>query len=262
MVKHVISLICLSVLSVGFQARADNEPPRPTLTLTPAVVSATLQPGQAWTQSLRMSNFTGGKFRFDVEVQDVVVRNGVRTYAPAGELESSIAATAVVTPRSLEILPQEQGSVTVTLTVPRETRLRAVVIYFRGRLEKPEDDGTVGLGASLGALITFQLSNEFALKAGPFSTTPQTEAANQVISHQLTNEGPEVIVPRGATVILDASGRSVAKATFPTQRFLPGESLTVSATSPIQLKTGHYRAVSSFEFNSRVFTADGEFSVP
>jgi hypothetical protein len=261
MVKRVFSLVCLSVLSVGFAARADNEPPRPTLTLTPAVVATTLQPGQAWTQSLRMSNFTGGKFRFDVEVQDVVVKNGVRTYAPAGELESSIAATAVVTPRSLEILPQEQGNVTVTLTVPRDTRLRAVVIYFRGKLEKPED-GTVGLGASLGALITFQLSNEFALKAEAFSTTPQTEAANQVISHQLTNAGPEVIVPKGATVILDESGRSVAKATFPTQRFLPGESLRVSATSPIQLKTGHYRAVSSFEFNSRVFTADGEFSVP
>lgn len=238
-----------------------SEPTRPTLTLTPAVVFAKVKGGQGWTQTLRMSNLTGATFDFDVEVQDVVVKDGKRTFVAAGETPSSIAASAVVTPKSLVVPPQQQGIVTVTLTIPQGTALRAVVIYFRGKLDATAG-GTVGLGASLGALVTFGLSDDYSLKALSFSAAPQTETTNQVISQELLNSGAEVLVPTGATAILDDSGHSVAKATYPAHRLLPGEHLTFSATCPLQLKPGHYRAVSSFEFEGRVITASGEFSVP
>jgi hypothetical protein len=259
-VKRIL-LFLLAMFVVRSQPLADT-PARPTLTLTPAVVLAKLKPGQGWTQTLHMSNMTGGTFHFDIEVQDVVVKDGKRTYTPAGEVESSVAASAVVSPRSLVVGPQEQGSVTVTLTIPPHSPLRAVVVYFRGRLNTPAEDGTVGLGASLGALVTFDLSGDYSFKAVGFKANPQTETTNQVVSHELLNSGPEVVVPKGATAILDDSGHSVAKATFTPRRLLPGESLTFSATCPVQLKAGHYRVISSFEFNSRVVTAAGEFSVP
>jgi hypothetical protein len=38
--------------------------------------------------------------------------------------------------------------------------------------------------------------------------------------------------------------------------------LAFAATCPLQLKPGHYRTVSSFEFGGKVVTASGEFSVP
>ena len=259
--KHIVLLFGMAVACAHSQPVPDTQS-RPTLTLSPSVVMAKLKPGEGWTHSLRMSNMTEGTFRFDVEVEDVVVKDGKRVYVPAGEAESSIAASAVVTPRSVTIPPQQQGSVAVTLTIPQQTALRAVVIYFRGRMDTPKENGTVGLGASLGALITFDLSDDYRLKAVSFNASPQTDTTNQIVTHELVNSGAEAVVPKGATVILDESGHSVAKATFPAYRLLPGESQAFSATCPLQLKSGHYRVVSSFEFENHVVTAGGEFSVP
>ena len=259
--RHITLVLGLVLISAKCPLVADTQPGS-TLTLTPAVVLAKLKPGQGLTQSLHMSNTTSGIFRFDVEVMDVVVKDGQRVYVPAGETEGGIAASAVITPASVVIGPQDQGSVTVTLTVPQRTELRAVVVYFRGKLDTPADSGTVGLGASLGALITFELSGDYSFKAVNFSASPQTATTNQVVSHELVNSGSEVVVPKGATVILDDSGRNVAKSTFSAHRLLPGESVTFSATCPQQLKSGHYRVVSSFEYDSRIVTAGGEFSVP
>jgi hypothetical protein len=261
--RHIILVFALAAACARAQVPAPaNGEARPTLTLTPAVASAKLKPGQGWTQVLHLRNGTAGVFRFEVQVQDVVVKDGKRTYVPGGETESSIAASAVITPRSLSIGPGEEGSASVTLTIPLQTALRAVVIYFRGKLDTPSEDGMVGLGASLGALVTFDLSGDYNFKVADFSTSPQTETANQVLSHEVLNSGLDVVLPKGGTVILDESGRSVGKATFPAHRILPGESVTFSATCPSQLKSGHYRVVSSFEFNSRIVTGSGEFSVP
>jgi hypothetical protein len=98
------------MLAVAAQAADDTPPPpqqpRPTLTLAPAVVMAKIKPGQGWTQTLRMSNGTGVPFRFEIEVKDVVVKNGQRTYVPAGETEGGIAAGSVASPRSGWRLPE------------------------------------------------------------------------------------------------------------------------------------------------------------
>jgi len=257
-VKSVLTLFAIA--SAAFAAD-DAQPPRPTLTLTPAVVMAKVKPGQGWTQTLRMSNMTGGTFHFDIEVQDVLIVDGKRTYVPAGETAESIAATAVATPRSIVIPPMEQGAVNVTLTIPQKTGLRAVVVYFKGKLEMPNDPGSVGLGASLGGLMTFELTDEHKFQAAGFEVNPQTETTNQVITHELLNSGLEAVVPKGSTAIIDDAGRRIAKATFDSHRLLPGERVKFSATCPLQLKPGHYRAVSSFEYAGQVITADGEFVV-
>lgn len=253
-------LVSLSVIAAADDSRPAQQQ-RPSLTLAPAVVMARVKPGQGWTQTLRMSNGTAVPFRFEVEVQDVVVKNGVRTYVPAGETEGGIAVSAVSTPRSIVVPPQTEGSATVTLTLPQGTRQRAVVIYFRGKTDAPEP-GSVGLGASLGALITFGLSDDYNVEASGFATTAQSDSANQVISHQLRNTGAEVVVPKGAAAILDDAGHRIAKATYDSRRLLPGEVLTFTAVCPAQLKPGHYRVVSSFEFEGHVVTTGGEFSVP
>ena len=43
---------------------------------------------------------------------------------------------------------------------------------------------------------------------------------------------------------------------------LPGERLIFAATNPAQLAPGHYRTLSSFEFERKVFTSAGEFTIP
>jgi hypothetical protein len=208
-----------------------------------------------------MSNFTSATFRFEIEVQDVVVKDGKRSFAPAGETEDGIAITAVASPPEVEIPPQSVGAATVTLTLPAQTSQRGVVIYFRGKTGTPGEDGMVGIGASLGALVTFELSGDYGIQAGAFSSTPQTETSNLTVSHELVNSGREPVFPKGATAILDDAGRRVGKAVFQPRRLMPGERLNFTAENPSQLTPGHYRVISTFEYEGKVVTANGEFSV-
>ena len=185
----------------GKDGKMADGPASPTLTLAPAVVMVKIPAGQSWTRTFQMSNFTPANFRFEIEVQDVVVKDGKRTYAPAGETEGGIAISAVASPREVQIAPQSIGAATVTLTLPAQTSQRGVVIYFRGKTGTPGEDGTVGIGASLGALVTFELSGDYGIMAGDFSVTSQTETSNLTVSHELVNSGREPVLPKGATAI-------------------------------------------------------------
>ena len=155
----------------------------------------------------------------------------------------------------------EEASVHVTLTVPAQTGERAVVTFFRSVVAQP-GDGKVGLAASLGVLITFNLSSDYQVVAKAMQASAQTPAANATFSEELSNVGAEPVVPKGVIVILNTSGRRVAKASFHPQRLLPGERLVFTATNPGQLRPGHYRTLSSFEFERRVLTSAGEFTIP
>jgi hypothetical protein len=250
-------------------ASAPDESPTPgqsniaraSIALSPAVIMVRCKPGQGTTQTLTISNNTNAEVRFNLETQDVVVSDGIRALSPAGQIANGIAATSVATPASVVVKAGESASVQVTFTLPPETPQRAVVTFFRGILTAP-GDGVVGLGASLGTLITFSLSTDFKLESGPVEASPQTPEANVILAEELHNTGTEPVVPKGIIVILNASGKRVAKAPFKTQRLLPGERLIFAATNPAQLAPGHYRTLSSFEFERRVFTSAGEFTIP
>ena len=216
--------------------RLQPAPAQPTLTLSPAVVTAKVQPGQGVTQTFRMSNLTPARFRFDIEVQDVVVKDGKRIFAPAGETAGSIAATARRFSAFTDHRAASPEAVTITLTMPRDTAVRGVVVFFRGKVDAAAEDGSVVLGGSLGGLFTFNVSQDFNLEAASFSTVPQTETANLSISHELVNSGREVVVPKGSTAVLDEMGRRVSKATFEPHRLMPGERLEFKAVNPTQLE--------------------------
>jgi hypothetical protein len=235
--------------------------PRASISLSPAIIEVRCKPGQGTTQTLTISNNTSAEVRFNLETQDVVVNDGKRSFSPAGLIVNGIASTAVVTPASVMVKAGESASAQVTFTLPPETTQRAVVTFFRGILT-PQSDGVVGLGASLGTLITFNLSSDYKLESGPLEASLQTPEANAVLSQELHNTGAEPVVPKGIIVILNTSGKRVAKAPFKPRRLLPGERVVFAATNPAQLAPGHYRTLSSFEFERRVFTSAGEFTIP
>jgi hypothetical protein len=264
----ILAVISFSALCciADAQTPADSpvEPgdaPRLSIALSPAIIAVRCKPGQGTTQTLTISNRTAGEVRFNLETQDVVVMEGKRSLSPAGQIANSIAATTVAAPAAVLVKPGEDASVQVTFTLPPETAQRAVVTFFRGVLANP-GNGVVGLGASLGTLITFNLSTDYKLESGPLQASLQTPEANAILSEELRNTGSEPVVPKGVIVILDESGKRVAKAPFKTQRLLPGERLIFAAINPAQLAPGHYRTLSSFEFERRVFTSAGEFTIP
>jgi hypothetical protein len=266
--KATFILICCAAFSVTVRAQApapltegESDAPRASISLSPAIIMVRCQPGQSTTQTLTIVNGTAREVRFNLATEDVVVREGKRSTSPAGQIPNGIAATSVVSPASVVVEAGQEASVRVTLTLPPNTTQRAAAIFFRGVVASTAN-GAVGLGASLGTLITFNVSSNYSIEAGPVQTSPQTPATNMILSQELLNTGSEPVMPKGVIVILNASGKSVAKTLLNPPRLLPGERLILTAGNPAQLAPGHYRTLSSFEFEGKVLTSAGEFIIP
>ncbi len=274
-------LICLSV--VGFAglvqaqaasaalsapsqnpAAAPQQPAgeKPSISLSPAVIMAKGSFGQGLTQTLTLTNQTAREFAFDMVAQDVVIKDGKRTFVAAGETPNSIAATAVFTQKTVIAKPFSSISVDVRLTLPAKTDIRAVVAMFRGTDKLPSSTGAVGMTASLGTLITFNLSDNIKLQPEAVRVNPATDSANMKIAQWISNTGTEPVLPEGTAAVLNRNGTLVGKATFDPQRLLPGERLEFSAEYPDQLPAGSYRALCSFQFEGKTLTSDAAFTVP
>jgi hypothetical protein len=218
--------------------------------------------GQGLTQTLTLTNQTARDFAFEMVAEDVLVKDGKRVFIPAGETPNSIAATAVFTQKTVLVKPFSSASVDVRLTLPPQTNIRAVVAMFRGTDKLPTSSGAVGMTASLGSLITFNVTDNVKLQPEAVRVTPASESANMKIGQWISNTGAEPVLPEGAAAVLNSSGGLVGKAVFDPQRLLPGERLEFAAEYPGELPPGNYRALCSFQFEGKTLTSEAAFEVP
>lgn len=249
----------------------------PSISLSPAVVMAKGNFGQALTQTLTLSNNTGRDMAFELVAEDVIVKDGKRIFVPAGETENSIAATAVFTPQTVQtkgfsapefskntvlVKAYSSASADVHLTLPAQTRVRAVAAMFRGTDKLPTSSSAVGMTASLAALVTFNLSDNIKLDPEAVRVTPASDTANMTIAQWIANTGSEPALLDGTAAVLNSSGGLVGKANFGPQRLLPGERLEFTAEYPDQLRPGDYRVLCSFQFEGKTVTSEGKFQAP
>jgi hypothetical protein len=235
---------------------------KPSISLSPAVVMAKGTFNQTLSQTLTLTNQTGRDFAFEMVAEDVLLKDGKRVFVAAGETPNSIAASAVFTQKTVLVKPFSSVSVDVRLTLPVQTSLRAVVAMFRGTDKLPTSSGAVGMTASLGSLITFNLTDNIKLLPEAVRVIPASETANMKIAQWITNVGTEPALPDGAAAVLNANGGLVGKAIFDPQRLLPGERLEFSAEYPGDLPPGNYRALCSFQFEGKTLTSEAAFEVP
>src|SRR5882724_8780510 len=235
---------------------------KPSISLSPAVVMAKGNFGQGLTQTLTLTNQTARDFAFEMVAEDVIIKDGKRIFVPAGETPNSIAASAVFTQKTILVKPFSSVSVDVRLTLPAQTNLRAVVAMFRGTDKLPTSSGAVGMTASLGSLITFNLTDNVKLQPEPVRVSPANETANMKIAQWISNSGTEPVLPEGAAAVLNSNGGLAGKAVFDPQRLLPGERLEFSAEYPGDLPPGNYRALCSFQFEGKTLTTEAAFEVP
>jgi hypothetical protein len=234
----------------------------PSISLSPAVVMAKGNPGQGLTQTLTLTNQTGREFAFELIAEDVVIKDGKRVFVPAGETPDGIAATAVFSQKMVLVKAFSSASADIRVTLPAHTNVRAVVAMFRGTDKLPTSTGAVGMTASLGTLITFNLTENIKLEQEVAHVTPASASANMTITQFIANKGTEPVLPEGAAAVLDAKGALVGKAIFSPQRLLPGERVEFVADYPDQLQPGDYRVLCSFQFEGKTLTNSTDFKVP
>lgn len=232
-----------------------------SLSLTPAVIMASGTFGQSLTQRLTINNNTANIFTFRMVAQDITVRDGKRVFLPAGELPNSVAASAVFAPEQIVAPPHTSQTVTVTVTLPPKTDIRAIAAIFNAVNAVTPQKGSVGLVASMGTLITFNLSDNVAITPDPVQVTLPTDTTNLTFAETLTNTGSEPVIPKGIAAILDQNGHLVGKSTFGQQRLLPGEKLVYRAEYADALKPGNYTVLCTFTFAKKTETQQATFSV-
>jgi len=229
------------------------------VTLAPAVIMLRGEVGQSTTQTLALTNNTSQTMNFTLAAEDVVIQDGRRTYAPAGKIAGSIAATAVFSRPSVSIAAGHREAVTVTLTIPPDARHRAVVVLFRGtdRIK----NGTATMTASLGSLLTFTLSNDAVMHADALVVQPQTTTSNLAVAQTCTNAGHEPIVAKGMLAVLGANGEVAGKSALKPHRLLPGERAELGAEYAAELAPGHYRVLVTYDYEGGALTQSAEVDV-
>ena len=234
--------------------------PPPSLTISPGVIMVQAQPGQGTTQNVSISNLTPVEFRFDLEAMDVAVRDGKRVFVPAGEMPGSIARTAVFSPPSVIVPPGGSATVQVTVTIPENPAMRAIVAVFRSNTKVQARNG-FAMTASLGALMTFTLSNTLQIESSPLQFDGTSQGNNLAVSEWVTNTGKEPVIPQGVVAILNSTGKLVGKVPVEAMRLLPGERLEFKAEYPSTLQSGKYRALMTLEHDGTVLTTSSEFEI-
>jgi hypothetical protein len=230
------------------------------ITVSPATISLKGSPGQATTQTFRVLNDANSVYEFVVDISDVQVKDGKRTFIPAEQSSESLASNSSTTVTSFELKPGEQQLIPVTFVLPHRTINRAVAVFFRGLPVKPTDGPRIRL--NLGVVVDFSISNEVDLRVAPPQISPPSATANALITEPLANAGPEPANVRGVAVILDESGNVLGKAAFDRRRLLPGESDVLHAEYAGMLPPGRYRILCSLEYAGRTVTKTGELVLP
>jgi hypothetical protein len=260
----ISTLLLAGICSSAADAPKKPEQPQPTagtLALSPGAIDVKALPGASNTQIMTMTNLTGTRFRFVMEAFDVVTRDGKRAFVPAGETEGGIAHSAIFTPPAIELNPGETGQVKVTLTIPAEPKVRAVVAIFHGQTGLP-GKGTLLITGSLGMLITYNLSAKIDVRASAPVISPQTDNSNLIVSEQLENDGTEPVIPKGTLAILKSSGELIGRVAIQPHRLLPGERFNCEVEYPHSLRSGKYRAMMSIQHDGGVQTSSVEFQIP
>lgn len=230
-----------------------------SVTLSPAVITLRGTFGQSTTQRLTLTNGASRALTFDLVAQDVVVKEGRRTFVPAGEIDGSIAATAVFSRTRVTVASGTAESVDVTFTIPAGSRCRAVAAIFRGTDKVM--NGKVPMTASLGTLMTFSLTENAVVDAGPIVVGAQTKSANASLQQTCVNSGSEPVMLKGVAAVLDSAGALVGKIAIRPQRLLPAERAQIRADYPGELAPGRYRLLVTYSVEGKPFTSAADLDV-
>jgi hypothetical protein len=253
MIRRLAVAVVLSLAAIAVPASAQ------TITLTPSVIQLAGRVGQSTTQRLTLGNSSSLDLAFDLQADDVLVRDHRRVFVPAAQVMGSIAATAVFSPKSVVVPAGQARTVNVTVTVPDAASPRAILVRFQGTTRIK--NGSVSSTASLGALLTFTLSTRISVRPDHPLIRPQSASSNTTFEQGFDNDGDEVVTLGGVVVILNSAGVIVGKSNFEAVRALPGEHVLARSEFGAELPAGRYRVLFTFDVAGKALTQTSELVV-
>jgi hypothetical protein len=231
------------------------------ISVSPAALSLKGTPGRSHTHVFEIANSADAPYTIDIDVADVLVRQGKRTFVSPDRVPDSLAAMVTIPGnRHIVLQPGERFKVPVTFVAPDETRNRAVVVFFHALREKPVPNQPK-IRLNLGTVVDFTVTNEVNLRIMALGVEPQTMSSNVAITEDLANVGPEPTIAKGVVAILSEAGNLVGKTEFQQKRLLPSEHNQTRAEYPGTLKPGKYRAVCTLAFADSTLTRVVELNV-
>jgi hypothetical protein len=257
-------ILALVAGALSWQALAQNDAGAmnnpPAIALTPAVIAVRAKAGQSFSQDLTLWNNTADTLRFEMQAEDIVVRDGKREFVSAGDLEGGIARYAVFTDTDFVVVPGTSYTTRVTVRIPPNATPRAIACIFMGKTPLATRN-SVAMTASLGSLVTFTLADDFKVESQPMRISVDTDAGTVTFRQRVTNTGSDPVVPKGALAIMNTKGAVIARLPVAGQRLLPGESQEFTAERPTLPKAGRYKALFLLQHELTVFSNAGDFTI-
>jgi hypothetical protein len=252
--------LCLAPSRLSGQIAGLNPASIPALTVNPAVIMVKAKPGQTFSQDISLWNNTIQDMSFYMEAQDVVVRDDKRVFLPTGEAQGSIARYAVFATEDVTAHPGQAVTTRVTVTVPSTPGPRAIACVFMGRT--PVGTRTsVAMMASLGALMTFTVNNDYHIQNQPLQVQVDTDAKTITFRQPVTNTGSDPVVPQGVIAITNDHGVLVARLPVAGRRRRPSETSEFTAEHAGLPKPGKHKGTLLMQHESALFTNAAEFTI-
>lgn len=216
-----------------------------SLTVSPALIELDAKPGGKGSQAVTITN--GGDAPLDLTV-------AVEPYRSATGDRSAID-WLTVKPATLTIEPGQQGSVTVTITVPKKLKSggRYAAVSFttqpKGGGNGAAMAGKIGVPFMIAVKGSGKLTEKATLEHFAPVMTPDGRVAFAALIH---NTGNLHLRPTGEIQLARAGGASLGKIAFqPTIAILPGgEGLIMSEESVPLPAGGSYQATATFDYGA------------
>jgi hypothetical protein len=186
------------------------------ITVRPSIFEDSVEPGDIYSSSVRVTNETGSPQTYYVSVNDImnVLENGRPVFAQDGEVSVfGIKDWISVPTEPIDVGANETIEIPFTITVPDNaspgTHLGGIFVGPRG--ERPEEIGT-GVGFQVVPIVNMQVAGELQeeAKIRVFSTEKVFYGEPKVsFTVVIENQGNVAIKPRGPIEIKSMFGEDV-----------------------------------------------------
>lgn len=227
-------------------AQQTQTPGQSALSVSPAIVDNSLDPGAKFTIDVSLANQT---------FSPVAVRSSTReltTDQPiAEERKAAFNASSWFTIESPDfiLLAQERRSIKVNVVVPQNAEPGGHYATVNFDSFVPEQQNTAGattVNARVGVVVLLAVSGDVRERVSivdkVHTKTWQPDALPTNFDLTLRNEGNVHVLPQGRIVVRDVFGRVVKELPLPVGTLLPGADRTYSATWEHGLTAGVYNA--------------------